>query len=226
MSIGALPMYWANNFLWPRRDYYLRQNQTQPRLTNFVTFISLVTDLNAGLLAKGRGPVKTEITERRAAKMKKRNPSNTNKRLRLCIGSLLALSLLTTHHSFSDHPKHENFNHVVFLSAAPGARTSLQNPATNPGRTEWDVRVWVPVELALDNSFCDSVAADYLMQNPSFSAALKLPSGIMAADISEPEPMPVFLYSLLPPSHRAAAATPLSLWITGAIEHGTEAFQQ
>jgi hypothetical protein len=128
--------------------------------------------------------------------MKKRNSLNMKIILRLCIGSLFALALLTTHHSFSSRSKRRNINQVVFLSAAPEVRLQLQNPKAYPGWTDWDVRVWVPVELAPDNSLSDSVAADYVIEDLYFSTAPKLPGYVIAGDIPEPEPMPVFLYSL------------------------------
>lgn len=137
--------------------------------------------------------------------MKKRNLLNSKAILRLCVGSLLFLALLTTHHT--SRAKRKNINQVVFLSAAPEACIAFQNPLASPGpvhrsfykgglATEWDVRVWVPVELAPDNGLCDSVAADYSMQDLPLPVVLELPNSIVAADIPEPEPLPVLIYSL------------------------------
>jgi hypothetical protein len=128
--------------------------------------------------------------------MEKRNLLNTKTILRLCIGFLLGFALLSTHHSFSIQPKRRDISGVVFSSAAPEVCISLQNPIANPRWTEWDVSVWVPVELALDDSLCDSVAADYLLQDLTFPVALKLPNSVVAVDIPEPEPLPALLYGL------------------------------
>jgi len=128
--------------------------------------------------------------------MKKRNPLNAKTILRLCIGSLSGLALLATHYSFSNRPKGRDINRVVFSSAAPEVCISLQSPIANPRWTEWDVRVWVPVELALNDNLCDSVAADYSIQDLPFPMALKLPVSILAVDIPEPEPLPVLFYWL------------------------------
>jgi len=175
--------------------YYLQQNQTQPRLTIFVTYNSLVTEITAGLSGRGRCPVNARIKERRAAKMKKRNLLNRNKSLKLCVCSLLALAFLSTNVGLPGQPKLiDVYYQDAYLTAATDVRISLQNPIAKPRLTERDTRVWVPIELAPHDGLCDPVAADYSMRDLSFPVLLKMPESVLVVDIPEPEPMPVLLY--------------------------------
>ena len=139
--------------------------------------------------------MKAIITERRAAKMKKRNLLNRRKYLKLCVCSLLALAFMSTNVGLPGRPTLiDVYYQEANITAATDVRISLQNPIAKPGLAERDTRVWVPIELAPHDGLCDPVAADYSMRNLSFPVLMKMPESVVVVDIPEPEPIPVLLY--------------------------------
>lgn len=136
------------------------------------------------------------IRERRAAKMKKRKSHNYGGILRLCLGSLLALAVLTAQHGFNSRSSYSDTAQLLLWSAAPENRAHQQNTPLNLEPTQWRVEIWLPAEFVVDDDLFESAQSDTSAGRLSAPLSLTLPAYVIGLDVPGPEPLPAGFYGL------------------------------
>ena len=129
--------------------------------------------------------------------MKKRKLQEPGSILRVCLGSLLALVVLTSGHSFTSRSGSSDTAQMLLWSAAPEGSAYQPNTLINPQFAQWRLEIWLPADFVVDDGLLESAQGDNSAGSLSAPLSLTLPAYVIGLDAPEPEPLPVGSLGLL-----------------------------
>jgi len=128
--------------------------------------------------------------------MKKRKSQDYRSILRVCLGSLLALAVLTAQHSFTSRSGWSYTPQLLLSSAASENCAYQQDTLINPQWTQWRLEIWLPAEVVVDDAMLESAQNDISTDRLSAPLSLTLPAYVIGLDAPQPDPLPLGPYSL------------------------------
>jgi hypothetical protein len=128
--------------------------------------------------------------------MKKRKFANLSTVLKICTGSLMAMTVLTGQHA-SIGPWNTGDLQVLIVSpAAPQSRGRQRHTVTSRVCTQYELQAAAPVNVFYGDNFCESTLSKNSCEDSSSPEILKGQVYIVTLDLPQPAPPPMGLYIL------------------------------